>query len=220
MFCLSQDTLIDTLRRTSISVVHCLLPQPNAGLSDLRASQLAPNQTVTSEDLMINVPLLRKQVRAVQLVDAIRLHRQGSPKSLYSNNNDISEIHHSLMRVIVAGFPENLTFGDFRHRFDVLVSPELRATLSKNETTQNESETMGKILESLDIERSAFRLGLSRVFFRAGSLASLERERDEKISERLTRVQSMCRGYLARKHMQQLKVRSGGHNTQCMFCVA
>ena len=72
-----QDTLMDTLRRTNISVVHCLLPQSNAGLADLRASQLAPNQMVSSEDLMLNVPLVRKQVRALQLIDAIRLHRQG-----------------------------------------------------------------------------------------------------------------------------------------------
>ena len=104
-------------------------------------------------------------------------------------------------------FPENLSFSDFRHRFDVLLSPEIRSSLAQTESAQKESETVAKILESLDIDRSSFRLGLSRVFLRAGSLSFLERERDEKISERLTRVQCACRGYLARKHLLQLKVR-------------
>ena len=68
---------METLRRCKLHFVHCLLPQANAGLSELRASQLPPNQTVTSDDLMLNVPLTRQQIRGVQLIDAIRIHRQG-----------------------------------------------------------------------------------------------------------------------------------------------
>ena len=75
--CVTQDTLVETLRRSRLHFVHCLLPQASAGLSELRTSQLAPNQTVTSEDLMVNVPLVRQQVRGVELIEAIRIHRQG-----------------------------------------------------------------------------------------------------------------------------------------------
>ena len=57
--------------------VQCLLPQHNAGLCDLRQSVQAPNKTSSSEDIMLNVPLVRQQIRGMEFTDAIRIHRQG-----------------------------------------------------------------------------------------------------------------------------------------------
>ncbi|XP_044539224.1 unconventional myosin-XVIIIa-like, partial [Gracilinanus agilis] len=44
------------------------------------------------------------------------------------------------------------------------------------------------------------------VFFRAGTLARLEEQRDEQTSKNLTLFQAACRGYLARQHFQKRKV--------------
>jgi len=35
-------------------------------------------KTSSRDDVMLNVPLVRAQVRGAQLVDAVRLHRQGT----------------------------------------------------------------------------------------------------------------------------------------------
>jgi myosin-18 len=44
------------------------------------------------------------------------------------------------------------------------------------------------------------------VFFRAGTLARLEEQRDEQTSRHLTLFQAACRGYLARQHFKKRKV--------------
>ena len=76
---------MDLLHRTTIHFVHCILPQHNAGLCDLKTSMMSagdgkPN---SRDDVMLNVPLVRAQVRGAQLVDAVRLHRQGMYHFLY-----------------------------------------------------------------------------------------------------------------------------------------
>jgi len=79
--CCLKDALVEMLRRTTIHFVHCVLPQHNAGLCDLRMS-LTPaagdSKIGSRDDVMLNVPLVRAQIRGAQLVDAVRLHRQGA----------------------------------------------------------------------------------------------------------------------------------------------
>lgn len=50
-----------------------------------------------------------------------------------------------------------------------------------------------------------------QVFFRAGTLARLEEQRDEQTSRNLTLFQAACRGYLARQHFKKKKVLLQGH---------
>jgi len=71
---------MELLHRTSIHFVHCILPQHNAGLCDLKvslASSSADAKSASRDDVMLNVPLVRAQIRGAQLVDALRIHRQG-----------------------------------------------------------------------------------------------------------------------------------------------
>jgi len=79
-FCFVQDSLIDMLRRTSVHFVHCILPQHNAGLCDLKNSSTPPvgvDKPALHEDVLLNVPLVRSQIRGAEIVNAVRLHRQG-----------------------------------------------------------------------------------------------------------------------------------------------
>jgi len=69
--------VVEMLRRTSMHFVHCILPQHNAGLCDLKTTLLADGKTSARDDVMLNVPLVRAQIRGAQIVDAVRLHRQG-----------------------------------------------------------------------------------------------------------------------------------------------
>uniref|UniRef100_A0A4W5Q4U7 Myosin motor domain-containing protein n=1 Tax=Hucho hucho TaxID=62062 RepID=A0A4W5Q4U7_9TELE len=64
------------------------------------------------------------------------------------------------------------------------------------------------MISALELDRNLFRVGQSKVFFRAGVLGHLEEERDLKITDTIIRFQSAARGYLARraflKKQQQL----------------
>jgi len=65
-----------------------------------------------------------------------------------------------------------------------------------------------KMIAALDLDPNLYRIGQSKIFFRAGVLAQLEEERDMKISDLIINFQAWCRGLLARrnyhKRLQQL----------------
>ena len=44
-----------------------------------------------------------------------------------------------------------------------------------------------------------YRIGQSKIFFRAGVLAQLEEERDVRITDLVVKFQAYCRGLLARR---------------------
>lgn len=73
------DGIIDTLRRTEKHFIHCFLLQHNAGSS----SVVTPTGNAVSpfEDL-VNIPLLRSQLRGSHVLEAARLHRLGFPESV------------------------------------------------------------------------------------------------------------------------------------------
>lgn len=65
-----------------------------------------------------------------------------------------------------------------------------------------------KMIAALDLDPNLYRIGQSKIFFRAGVLAQLEEERDMKISDLIINFQAWCRGLIARrnyhKRLQQL----------------
>ena len=60
-----------------------------------------------------------------------------------------------------------------------------------------------KMIDALDLDPNLYRIGQSKIFFRAGVLAHLEEERDMKISELLVNFQACCRGLIARRNYQK-----------------
>ncbi len=54
-------------------------------------------------------------------------------------------------------------------------------------------------VKALELDPNLYRIGQSKVFFRAGVLAHLEEERDMKITDVIISFQAWCRGYVARK---------------------
>src|SRR5207247_3778936 len=55
------------------------------------------------------------------------------------------------------------------------------------------------MVEQLDRDKTLYRVGLTKVFFRAGVLAELEEQRDAMITEIMSRFQSVARGYMQRR---------------------
>uniref|UniRef100_T1J6E8 Myosin motor domain-containing protein n=1 Tax=Strigamia maritima TaxID=126957 RepID=T1J6E8_STRMM len=171
-----EDGIIETLRRARLHFVHCLLPQHSAGLCDLKSSLLISNKVESSEDALINVPLMRSQLRGAQVLDSIRVYKQG--------------------------FPEHLLFSEFRYRFELLLPPSAKPS----SPILDERRAVELLLHYLDVDRVNYRLGLSKIFIRPGILAQLEEQRDEKIKETVVKLQAICKAYLGRRNLQKLKV--------------
>lgn len=57
-------------------------------------------------------------------------------------------------------------------------------------------------IKALELDPNLYRIGQSKVFFRAGVLAHLEEERDMKITDVIISFQAWCRGYVARKYAE------------------
>jgi len=54
-----------------------------------------------------------------------------------------------------------------------------------------------------------------QIFFRSGTLERLEAQRDEKLTGHIILLQARCRGYLARRKLNTLKVgRSSSHSVE------
>lgn len=96
------------------------------------------------------------------------------------------------IRIARNGFPNRLPFAEFRARYEVLCSSMPKGYL--------EGQVAAKvILEKLNMDPAWYRVGLTKVFFRAGVLAELEDQRDALIREIISRFQSLARGFTQRR---------------------
>uniref|UniRef100_A0A2K5PEM9 Unconventional myosin-XVIIIa n=1 Tax=Cebus imitator TaxID=2715852 RepID=A0A2K5PEM9_CEBIM len=187
---LQVDALIDTIKKSKLHFVHCFLPVAEGWAGEPRSASSRRVSSSSELDLpsgdhceagllQLDVPLLRTQLRGSRLLDAMRMYRQG--------------------------YPDHMVFSEFRRRFDVL-APHLTKKHGRNYIVVDERRAVEELLECLDLEKSSCCMGLSRVFFRVGTLARLEEQRDEQTSRNLTLFQAACRGYLARQHFKKRKI--------------
>ena len=59
-------------------------------------------------------------------------------------------------------------------------------------------EASTKLVEALQLDQSEYRVGLTKVFFRAGIVGELEDMRDERLSKIISQFQAYCKGHLMR----------------------
>ena len=74
-YALFQDTILDAIRKTKVNFVRCILPVDTAG--HFSADALLPGNKSSQEAARMDVPLVRQQLRAAEMLDAVRIHRQG-----------------------------------------------------------------------------------------------------------------------------------------------
>lgn len=71
-----KDTILDAIRKTKVNFVRCILPVDTAGKLD--GSDVAQSVGRTGKEMSsLNVPLVRHQLRSAEMLDAVRIHRQG-----------------------------------------------------------------------------------------------------------------------------------------------
>ena len=96
------------------------------------------------------------------------------------------------IRICMRGFPNRMPYPEFMYRYGIL----------KNVKESDEKKAAGFICnEMLDSER--YRIGHSKIFFRAGVLGYLEEVRDDVVTNLTRKLQGACYARIKRKEYQR-----------------
>merc|ERR1719346_30258 len=96
------------------------------------------------------------------------------------------------IRICMRGFPNRMLYPDFKARYQILGAAEI-ASSSDNKTG------VYALMDKIEFSRERYRLGHTKVFFRAGALAGLEEARDDIVLKLVRYMQGQCYGTIARK---------------------
>jgi myosin heavy subunit len=100
------------------------------------------------------------------------------------------------------GFPNKLLYPDFKARYNILAAGAVAKA-------KNDKGAAGAVMDAIKLEKEKFRLGHTKVFFRAGILGFMEETREDKIGSVLALLQAQARGKASRltfKKMQDQKL--------------
>ncbi|XP_055702051.1 myosin heavy chain, muscle isoform X12 [Phlebotomus papatasi] len=102
------------------------------------------------------------------------------------------------IRICRKGFPNRMVYPDFKLRYKILCISLIKEPCKPEKASEI-------ILNHVQLAEDQFRLGKTKVFFRAGVLGQMEELRDERLSKIMTWLQSWIRGYLSRKEFHKLQ---------------
>ena len=102
-------------------------------------------------------------------------------------------------RFIKQGFPDSLNFDEFIRQFGCLVK------VYPND--YHKTPDIVKLhCDAHELERTQYKIGRSKIFFRTGIIAKLETRRNKKLNILLSSFQARCKGHLQRKKFEKRKV--------------
>ncbi|XP_011345049.1 myosin heavy chain, muscle isoform X11 [Ooceraea biroi] len=102
------------------------------------------------------------------------------------------------IRICRKGFPNRMVYPDFKLRYKILCANAVQEPCEAQKATQI-------ILETINLESDQYRMGHTKVFFRAGVLGQMEELRDERLSKIVSWMQAYIRGYISRKDYKKLQ---------------
>ena len=91
------------------------------------------------------------------------------------------------IRICMRGFPNRMPYAEFVTRYYILQASQL----TKSGTT--DLKKMADIICSSSLDKERFRIGKSKIFFRAGVLGYLEELRDEIVNKLIRYLQGMVK---------------------------
>jgi len=103
------------------------------------------------------------------------------------------------IRICRKGFPNRMHYPDFMQRYKILGALEFAANPG------DDKKGVTACFTKIGLEAEKWRVGHTKVFFRAGVLGELEEIRDEKLGLAITGLQSWVRGYFGRKNYIKLQ---------------
>uniref|UniRef100_M3XSD4 Myosin heavy chain 14 n=1 Tax=Mustela putorius furo TaxID=9669 RepID=M3XSD4_MUSPF len=118
------------------------------------------------------------------------------------------------IRICRQGFPNRILFQEFRQRYEILTPNAIPKGFMDGK------QACEKMIQALELDSNLYRVGQSKIFFRAGVLAQLEEERDLKVTDIIVSFQAAARGYLARKAFQKRQQQQSALRVMQRNCAA
>lgn len=102
------------------------------------------------------------------------------------------------IRIARLGYPNRLPFGEFRYRYEILTPGIIpRGYMDGRKACL-------RMVNALDLDSATFRIGTSKIFFKAGVLAELEERRDGTLFDIFSKLQAAARKWTARRQMKKI----------------
>ncbi|XP_011192480.1 myosin heavy chain, muscle isoform X3 [Zeugodacus cucurbitae] len=102
------------------------------------------------------------------------------------------------IRICRKGFPNRMVYSDFKMRYQILNPRGIK-------DLEDPKKASKILIESTELGDDQYRLGNTKVFFRAGVLGQMEEFRDERLGKIMSWMQGWARGYLARRNFKKLQ---------------
>ncbi|KAG9003013.1 hypothetical protein FRB94_001636 [Tulasnella sp. JGI-2019a] len=102
------------------------------------------------------------------------------------------------IRIARLGYPNRLPFAEFRQRYEVMTPGILPPGYMDGR------KACARMVDALELDPAVFKIGTSKIFFRAGVLADLEERRDGLLFDIFSRVQAAARRFTARRQMKKI----------------
>ncbi|XP_017134128.1 myosin heavy chain, muscle isoform X3 [Drosophila elegans] len=102
------------------------------------------------------------------------------------------------IRICRKGFPNRMVYPDFKMRYQILNPRGIKDLDCPKKASK-------VLIESTELNDDLYRLGHTKVFFRAGVLGQMEEFRDERLGKIMSWMQAWARGYLSRKGFKKLQ---------------
>ncbi|EDV27755.1 uncharacterized protein TRIADDRAFT_20764 [Trichoplax adhaerens] len=200
------DSVVDLLRKSTDPIIASLFAdhQPEGsrkkGSQFLTVSQLHKEQL---EKLMVNL-----RNTTPHFVRCIIPNEKKKPGIIEANL-----VLHQLrcngvlegIRICRKGFPNRIIFSEFKQRYAILAPGAIPSGMF-----MDGRKAAAKLVDALQLEPNEFRMGTTKVFFRAGVIGRLEESRDEKLYAILSKFQARMRGFLMRKTFQKMQEQRSG----------
>merc|ERR1712156_1204624 len=97
-----------------------------------------------------------------------------------------------------AGFPNKVMYPEFKERYNILAA----AAVAK---AKKDKDAAGAVMKVIQLDPEKFRLGHTKVFFRAGILGFMEEVREDRIGAVLSWLQAQARGKASRLVFKKLQ---------------
>ncbi|KAL7424706.1 class II myosin [Cryptotrichosporon argae] len=106
------------------------------------------------------------------------------------------------IRIARLGYPNRHSFAEFRQRYEVLTPGVIpRGYIDGRSAAQ-------LIAEALELDKDFYKIGATKIFFKAGILAELEERRDNLLTDLFRRFQSAARMHICRRRINKLANRT------------
>merc|ERR1712226_1669432 len=104
------------------------------------------------------------------------------------------------------GFPNKVPYQEFKGRFNILAAKEVAKA-------KKDKDMARAVFTKIQLDPEKWRLGHTKVFFRAGILGYMEEVREDKIADVLSWLQAQARGKASRTVYKKMKERR-----MAMYC--